>query len=219
MIFVGSCMAAELRNRFVAATGGVAVTFAAAWGLRDPLASMASYTAALMALNQLAPPLLLLAMPRGRFDEGLRRLIDPWSATLVFVTLSVAISLPGLFNRSLVNALYTAPLGLLELLTGVMFWAQFTPVTRSVRRDWLAGLVAWLGGMPMTVVALVWMLSPVVLYTPYLDVICRWDVPPLADQRWAGLVMFAAGLPLQAVGAWLILGLSRPRPAHSPPAN
>ena len=210
-------MMAELRRRLIAATGGVAVTFAAIWGLRDPLASMASYTVALMALNQIAPPLLLLALPRGRMADGVRRLVDPWLATLVFVTLSVAISLPGLFNRSLVNALYTAPLGLLELLTGVMFWAQFTSVTRSIRRDWLAGLVAWLGGMPMTVVALVWMLSPVVLYTPYLDVICRWDVPPLADQRWAGFVMFAAGLPLQAVGAWLILGLARPRLAHRPP--
>lgn len=214
MTFGGFCMKAEFRNRCFAATVGLAVTVFAGWGLHDPLASMASYTAALMTLNQVAPPLLLLALPRGRVADGVRRLLDPWLATLLFVTLSVAISLPGLFDRSLVNALYTAPLGLLELLSGILFWAQFTPATRSIQRDWLAGLVAWLGGMPMTVVALVWMLSPIVLYTPYLDVICLWDVPPLADQRWAGLVMFAAGLPLQAVGAWLILGLARARPAH-----
>jgi putative membrane protein len=39
-------------------------------------------------------------------------------------------------------------------------------------------------------------------------------LPPLVDQRWAGLVMFAAGMPLQLVGAWLILNLGRngPRP-------
>ena len=207
-------MKAELRNRTLAGAAGLAVTAVAASGLRDPLASMASYTAALMALNQLAPPLLLLAVPRGYVSGAIRRLLDPWLASLLFVTLSVAVSLPGLFDRGLVNALYTTPLGLLEFLTGTMFWAQFTPSTRSIQRDWLAGLVAWLGGIPMTVVALVWMLSPVVLYTPYLDVICRWDVPPLADQRWAGLVMFAAGLPLQAMGAWLVLSLSRPRPAH-----
>jgi putative membrane protein len=171
-----------------------------------------------MALNQLAPPLLLLALKRGwqggRHAALIQGLLAPWAATLAFVTLSVAISLPGVFNRSLVNALYAAPLGLLELVSGLVFWAQFMPATRSIRRDWLAAVVAWLGGMPMTIVALVWMLSPVVLYTPYLDVICRWDVPPLMDQRGAGLVMFVAGLPLQAVGAWLILGLGRTSPTH-----
>ncbi len=170
---------------------------------------MASYTAALMVLNQIAPPLLLMALRQGRISAAMRRWLDPWLATLLFVTLSVAISLPGLFDRSLMNVLYSAPLGGLELLSGLLFWAQFIPATRSLQRDWLAGLVAWLGGMPMTIVALVWMLSPVVLYTPYLDVICRWDVPPIVDQRWAGLAMLVAGMPLQAVGAWLLLGLGR----------
>jgi putative membrane protein len=60
----------------------------------------------------------------------------------------------------------------------------------------------------MAVVALVWMLSPDVLYTPYLNVICRWNIPPLLDQKWAGLVMFAAGVPLQLKGIWLLLGMS-----------
>jgi len=200
-------MKAEDRIRGLAALAGLLIMVVAAWGLHDPLASMASYTAALMALNQLSPPLLLLALPLTRGTVLAGRLIDPWLALLLFVLVSVAVSLPGVFDRSLVNILYTAPLGVLELLTGLIFWAQFTPATRSIERNWLAGLLAWLGGMPMTIVALVWMLSPRVLYTPYLDVICRWDVPPLADQRWAGLVMFAAGLPLQAVGGWVLLGL------------
>jgi putative membrane protein len=182
---------------------GLTFTGLAAWGLRDPLASMASYTAALMALNQLAPPLLLLGLPQRPRD------LDPWAATLQFVALGVLISLPGLFDRAVVNALYAAPLGLLELLSGLWFWALLLPGTRSLRQGWQVGLVAWLGGMPMMVVALVWMLSPTVLYTPYLDVICRWDVPPAVDQRWAGLVMFAAGLPLQAMAAWALLGLGK----------
>jgi len=202
--------------RVPAVFAGVLVVALAAVGLHDPLASMASYTAALMALNQLAPPLLLLALPHRRSQAALvDLLLDPWAATLLFVGLSVAISLPGVFDRSVVNALYTAPLGLLELLSGVLFWAQFMPATRSIGSNWKAGAVAWVGGMPMTVVALVWMLSPRVLYTPYLDVICRWDVPPLVDQRWAGLVMFAAGMPLQVVGAWLILNLGRNDPRSS----
>jgi len=61
----------------------------------------------------------------------------------------------------------------------------------------------------MTVVAVIWMLLPDVLYTHYLDVICRWNIPPLLDQRWAGLVMFVAGVPVQLVGVWLLLGSSR----------
>ena len=81
------------------------------------------------------------------------------------------------------------------------------PSTCTIRRGWLAGIVALVGSVPMTVVSVVWMLSPDVLYTPYLDVVCRWDIPPLLDQRWAGLVMFAAGTPVQMAGAWLLLGL------------
>jgi putative membrane protein len=205
--------------RVLAAISGMVVVGVAALGLRDPLASMSSYTAALMALNQIAPPLLLLALPQrtridprggGEIAAWLGFLLDPWAATALFVVLSIAIGLPGVFNRSLANALYASPLGVLELVSGLLFWAQFLPATRRIRRAWLAGTVAWVGAMPMTVVALVWMLSPDVLYTPYLDVICRWNIPPLADQKWAGLVMFVAGVPVQFVGAWLILGFKTP---------
>jgi len=215
------CMKAESAITSVVSLAGtinaarVVVGFAAliviclgAFGLRDPLASMASYTAALMALNQIAPPLLLLALPNRAGLPVLRAaLLDPWVATIVFVGLSVAVSLPGVFDPSVANALYAAPLGVFELIAGLLFWAQFMPASRVIRRSWVAGLLAWAGGVPMTVVALIWMLSPDVLYTPYLDVICRWDIPPLTDQRWAGMVMFVAGFPLQMIGVWLLLGL------------
>lgn len=206
--------------RVLAAVAGTLVVALAALGLRDPLASMSSYTAALMALNQIAPPLLLLALPdtirvglRGRGTGAALAsfLLDPWAATTLFIGLSIAVSLPGVFDPSVANALYAAPLGVLELLFGLLFWAQFMPATRRIRPAWLAGAVAWIGAMPMTVVAVVWMLSPDVLYTPYLDVICRWNIPPLVDQRWAGLVMFVAGVPVQLVGVWLLLGLGAPQ--------
>jgi putative membrane protein len=180
-----------------------------------------------MALNQIAPPLLLLALPdtirvglrgSGKGDALVSFLLDPWAATTLFIGLSIAVSLPGVFDPSVANALYAAPLGVLELLSGLLFWAQFTPATRRIRPAWLAGAVAWIGAMPMTVVAVVWMLSPDVLYTPYLDVICRWNIPPLVDQRWAGLLMFVAGVPVQLVGVWLLLGSSRRiDPATGPP--
>ena len=200
--------------RSTTAIVGVAIVTLAALILRDPLASMSDYTAALMALNQIAPPLLLLAVSwrrtpgGGSFRSGLMRTIfDPWSATLLFILLSVAISLPGIFDPTLTNALYAGPLGAVELLVGLLFWAQILPATRSIRRGWVAGLLAWLGSIPMMVVAVVWMLSADVLYTPYLDVICIWNVPPLVDQKWAGLVMFVAGVPLQLVGTWLLLDI------------
>jgi|GEM_PF-3361936 putative membrane protein len=197
--------------RLFSGLAGLLVVASASWGLRAPLASMASYTAALMALNQLAPPLLLLALPRvalGARGGLLAYALDPWSASLVFVGVSIAISLPGVFDPALANALYAAPLGVVELLSGLLFWAQLMPATRSIGPDWLVALLAWVGAMPMTAVAVIWMLSPNVLYTPYLDVICRWNIPPLADQQWAGLVMFVAGAPLPLFGAWILLGLS-----------
>ena len=189
------------------AGGGVAV--AAAAGLRDPLASMASYTAALMALNQVAPPLLLAALPRARgaTARGAAVLFDPAAALAAFGALSTAVSLPGLLNPTLAGALYAAPLGALELLTGLMIWGQVTPATRRVRSGWRLALMVWLATVPMTVVAAVWMMAPAVIYTPYLDVICRWDVPPLVDQKWAGFVMLLAGMPLQLAAAWVLLGL------------
>jgi len=58
----------------------------------------------------------------------------------------------------------------------------------------------------MAVVAVIWMLSPDVLYTPHLNVICRWNISPILDQRWAGLLMFVAGVPIQFVGVWLLIG-------------
>jgi len=206
--------------RVLAAVSGTLVVAVAALGLRDPLASMSTYTAALMALNQIAPPLLLLALPgtiragrlgRGKLGALTDLLLDPWAATTLFIGLSIAVSLPGVFDPSVANALYAAPLGVLELVSGLLFWAQFMPATRSIRPGWLASAVAWIGAMPMTVVAVVWMLSPGVLYTPYLNVICRWNVPPLVDQRWAGFLMLVAGVPVQLVGVWLLLDSGRDR--------
>src|SRR5258708_13606024 len=204
--------------RVLAAVSGTLVVALAAVGLRDPLASMSSSTAAVTALNQIAPPLLLLGLPRtirvslqgrGKGAALASLLLDPWAATTLFIGLSIAVSLPGVFDPSVANALYAAPLGVLELLSGLLFWAQFMPATRRIRQAWRAGAVAWIGAMPMTVVAVVWILSPDVLYTPYLDVICRWNLPPLVDQKWAGLVMFVAGGPVQLLGVWLLVESSR----------
>ena len=185
---------------------------AATVALRDPLASMSGYTAALMVLDQLVPPLLLVAMPwRGRPGSGPSRwLSDPSVAVGAFVLVTIAISLPGILDPAVANALFSAPLGVLELLCGLLIWRQLTSGT------WKAGLLGLVAGLPMTVVAVVWMTSPALLYSPYLDVICVWNIPPLQDQRWAGFVMLVAGLPLQIASLWLLVRLP---PARSPSSS
>lgn len=192
---------------------GVAITVAAARGLDDPLASMTGYTVALMVLGQVVSPLLLLGFPvevRAGWHRGRNRLwaawaLDPWVAFAVFVLLTLGVSLPGIFDTALADALFSAPIGLLVLLTGLLVWAQLLDGSRAIARRWLAGIWGWVAGLPMMVVAAVWVWSGHVLYTPYLDVLCLWNLSPLDDQHYAGLAMFAAGLPLQLRAAWLLI--------------
>lgn len=202
--------------RLAAGGLGAALLAAASLGLRDPLAAMTQYTAALMVLGQVVPPFLLLALPAARTGPARVAgwLRDPGVAAMLFGGLAVATGLPSILNRSLANALFSAPLGLLDLLAGLLFWAQLMPGSRVIRSDPLAGLYALLASMPMTAVAVVWMTAPRVLYAPYLDVLCRWDLTPLQDQHWAGFVMLVAGLPLQVVAAWLLVAAhgSEPTP-------
>ncbi len=190
-----------------------------ALGLRNPLASMASYSAALMVLNQWVPPLLLMSVPAAEWARwrGVAApkpargpagwLLDPWVAMTVFTTLSVMVSLPGIFEPALANALFSAPLGLLELLSGLLFWAQLSRSLRTLRYDWQSGLYGLVGSLPMMAVATVWMLSANILYMPYVDVVCQWNISPLADQHWAGFVMLAMGFPLQIAAAWRLAQL------------
>ena len=207
-----SCMGPEKLGsvilRLACASAGLSVSAAAfVYGLRNPLASMADYTAALMILNQIAPPLLLAALPppSPRFGSMVAVLFDPVLAVGLFTALSIAVSFPAILDPTLANALYAAPLGLLELLAGLLIWGQLAGATRQIRSRWRLAVIVWLASIPMAAVAVVWMLSSKVIFTPYLDVICRWDLPPLLDQKWAGFAMFAAGVPLQLAAAWVLL--------------
>ncbi|MCW8308725.1 MULTISPECIES: cytochrome c oxidase assembly protein [Acidiphilium] len=188
---------------------GIAVMLLAFYGLHDPLASMAVYGSAMMALNQIAPPLLLLGLP-PEWRAGLRRtvigdwLFDPWVAFSAFVLFTIAVSLPGIFNAALAHAVFAAPLGLFELIVGLMFWAQLLPCSQTITPSWRAGLYGWLGGTPMMVIGLVWIWSSHVFYAPYLNVICEWNITPLQDQKWAGVLMVIFGIPLQLRSIWVL---------------
>lgn len=193
----------------IAFFAGVVVLTLAMIGIYDPLVSMSLYTGALMSLNQIAPPLLLLAIgPSARSKLRStwlgRLLLDPWVAMLSFVAFTVVIGFPEIFDRSLANVVFSAPLGALELLTGVMLWYQLFPVHSADGSYWKAGLAGWVAGLPMMVLGVVWIWSSHVLYSPYLNVICNWNITPLQDQRWAGVIMVIFGLPLQLRSTWLI---------------
>ena len=199
--------------RMLCFAGGCVATLLAAWGLHDPLQSMTVYAGALMLLGQGVSPLLLLGVPRelrAGWHRPQRRwwaqwLLDPWVAVAVFMLLTLALNVPGVFDTALSNALYSGPFGVLLLVGGLMMWAQLLDGSRGIRRRWLAGLVGWLAGLPMMLVAAVWVWSPRVLYMPYLDVLCLWNLSPLQDQHYAGLLMFIAGFPLQLRAAWMLI--------------
>ncbi|MDE2119516.1 MAG: cytochrome c oxidase assembly protein, partial [Betaproteobacteria bacterium] len=118
--------------RMVVFTLGCAATLVSAWGLHDPLQSMTGYTAALMLLGQGVSPLLLLGLPRpvreawrdARHAWWASWLLDPWVAVSVFTLLTLALNLPGVFDSALSNAVFSAPIGVLLLLGGLMMWAQ-----------------------------------------------------------------------------------------------
>lgn len=156
---------------------------------------------------------MLLGFPlsaRTAWHQGRNRvwaawLLDPWVTFAVFVLLTLGANLPGVFNTALADALFSAPIGLLVMLAGLMAWAQLLDGSRAITRRWVAGIYGWALGLPMMVIAAVWVWSGHVLYTPYLDVLCIWNLSPLDDQHYAGLVMLVAGLPLQLRSAWLLI--------------
>ena len=67
------------------------------------------------------------------------------------------------------------------------------PATRQVHSAWRVALLLWIASVPMTAVAVVWMLSPDVLYTPYL-------------QHPDGTVKRQSGLLAPAFGSSSVLG-------------
>jgi len=199
--------------RLAAFALGVGLTLLSAWGLNNPLASMTGYTIALMTMGQIVSPLLLAGFPpavRAQWRAAPNTwwsnwLLDAWVAAAVFVIITLGVNLPGVFNTALADALFSGPIGLFLLLSGLMFWAQLLPGSTAIGTRWIAGIYGWLGSLPMMIIAAVWVWSGQVLYTPYLDVLCLWNLSPLADQHYAGLVMFVAGLPLQLRAAWLLI--------------
>lgn len=181
-------------------------------------ASMALYMARLMLLAEFVPPLLVLGIPRGvqldprrGLGQALNLLLDPWVALAVWTAVIVFWNIPAGFNASVVTNTAATLLPALYLLSSLMVWSVILRPLPAVQpagigsRGWFGLLAA----LPMMAVASVWLYVPRVLYTPYVNALCLWNLSPLQNQQWSGWIMMLAGLPALALAfiqlfMWLI---------------
>ena len=191
--------------------------------------SMALYMGRLMVLAEVVPPLLVLGLPRGitlSRQWGLGRvlglLLDPWVALALWAAVVIFWNVPAGFNASVVSNSAAGLLPALYLLSSLLVWAVVLRPLPAVQpasigsRGWFGLLAA----LPMMSVAAVWLYSPRVLYTPYVNALCLWDLTPLQNQQFSGWIMMVAGIPAMALAfvqlmAWLIRladGDSLPKP-------
>lgn len=183
------------------------------------LNSMALYMGRLMLLAELAPPLLMLGLPRRLIrlspqhplGRVLAFLLDPFVAFALWATVIIFWNIPAGFNASLVSATAASLLPTLYLLGGSLMWAVALGAVPSVRPLGVGarGRFGFLSSLPMMGVAAVWLYSPNVLYSPYVGVPCLWNLTPLQNQQASGFVMLMAGMPalglaILQVFTWLI---------------
>ncbi|WP_339096514.1 cytochrome c oxidase assembly protein [Deinococcus sp. VB142] len=180
--------------------------------------SMALYMARLMVLAEAVPPLLVLGLPlgirldpRGRLGRVLGWLLDPWVALAVWTAVVIFWNLPAGFNASVVSNTAAPLLPLLYLLSSLMVWGVVLRPLPTVQPAGI-GSRGWFGllsALPMMSVAAVWLYAPKVLYTPYVNALCLWNLSPLQNQQYSGWIMMVAGLPAMALAfvqlmLWLI---------------
>ena len=180
--------------------------------------SMALYMARLMVLAEAVPPLLVLGLPwgirldpRGGPGRVLGWLLDPWVALAVWTAVVIFWNIPAGFNASVVSNTAGPLLPLLYLLSSLLVWGVVLRPLPSVQPAGI-GSRGWFGllsAIPMMSVAAVWLYAPKVLYTPYVNALCLWNLSPLQNQQYSGWIMMLAGLPAMTLAfiqlmLWLI---------------
>lgn len=180
--------------------------------------SMALYMTRLMVLAEIVPPLLIVALPKGiqlsmktLWGRVLNLVLDPWVSLVLWSAIIIFWNIPAGFNASIVSNTANQLLPMLYLVSSAMVWSvvlrplpTVQPVTIG-SRGWF-GLLA---SLPMMMVAAVWLYSKTVLYTPYVNALCLWNLTPLDNQQISGIIMMVAGLPAMILAvvqilAWLI---------------
>lgn len=180
--------------------------------------SMALYMGRLMLLAELVPPLLVLGIPRGvkinpRGAAGrvLGILLDPWVALAVWSAVIIFWNVPAGFNASVVTNTAAALLPALYLLSSLLVWSVILRPLPDVQPAGMGsrGGFGLLAALPMMAVASVWLYAPQVLYTPYVNALCLWNLSPLQNQQLSGWIMMLAGIPALALAfiqlfQWLV---------------
>jgi cytochrome c oxidase assembly factor CtaG len=159
-------------------------------------------------LMMAAPPFLLLgicgikALPRDRLS-GLRRvwwaITRPWVALLVFNVVMLTWHLPALYDTTLTNV----PVHVFEHLSfiavGLVLWWPIIDPIRDQQTVTVSSptriAVLVVGGVPTTVLGLIFALAPSAFYSFYAYAPRLWGISPLGDQQIGGVVMlFASNL-------------------------
>ncbi|GGO27553.1 cytochrome c oxidase assembly protein [Deinococcus humi] len=180
--------------------------------------SMALYMGRLMLLAEIVPPLLVLGIPRtvkldprGASARILGVLLDPWVALAVWAAVIIFWNVPAGFNASVVTNTAAALLPALYLLSSLLVWSVILRPLPNVQPAGMGsrGGFGLLAAIPMMAVASVWLYAPQVLYTPYVNALCLWNLSPLQNQQLSGWIMMLAGLPALALAfiqlfQWLV---------------
>ena len=156
-------------------------------------------------LAMVVPPLVLLGLPE-RWLSLSRFRVSPLLASAIFNIVLGVWHLPFLYEATLRNE----PIHVLEhlsfLAVGLLFWWPVL-LPSTVRGGMTAlGKIAYLGvaGVPPTILGLVFILSPAVIYPFYAVAPRVTPMSPLVDQLVAGLVMFGLGNLIYFLAIWIV---------------
>ena len=157
-------------------------------------------------LMMLAPPLVLLGIvgirtrPASRYPAVRRvwwAITRPWPAVVLFNVVMLVWHIPALYDTTLT----TEPIHVLEhvsfIAVGLVFWWAVVdpvrgPLTKPVSS--LAKIAAMVvGGIPPTVLGLIFALSPVAFYSFYVTAPRLWGISAVADQSYGGVLMLGLG--------------------------
>jgi len=154
-----------------------------------------------MMIAVVAPPLLLLGIPRWLADLLLRnagvRQVMRWLANpiVAFGVFQADVWLwhaPALYDLTLENDLIHIVEHLTFIIFGVLYWLPIlspTPLIPRISRGF-AILYLFVGCQPMVALGALLTFSAAPLYAPYVEAPRVWGLSPLADQQLGGLIMW-----------------------------
>ncbi|HEX9038603.1 MAG TPA: cytochrome c oxidase assembly protein [Ktedonobacterales bacterium] len=154
-----------------------------------------------MLLAVVAPPLLLLGVPRWLWDPLFRgatsRRVARWLAhpVVAFGLLQADIWLwhaPALYDLTLANDTVHVVEHLTFFVFGALFWIPCLDIHPAVPRmsKGFAILYLFVGCQPMVALGALITFASQPLYAPYISAPRVWGLSPLADQQLGGLIMW-----------------------------